>query len=236
MFRFRQFTVHHGQSSMKVGTDAVLLGAWADLAGAADILDIGTGCGVIALMAAQRAPGARVTGIDIHRESAEEAAANFGASPFADRLTAVHADLTPFAAVAGSGRGYDCVVSNPPFFSETLTSPDGIRAGARSMAAGLTFDALIAGAVACMPQGGSLQVIVPYREATHILGEATFAGLHLLRRTDVLTKSAAPPRRVLLHWTTHPVTSPILHDRICLTDIHGGRSAEYQSLTADFYL
>lgn len=221
---------------MKVGTDAVLLGAWAELSGAQQVLDIGTGCGVIALMAAQRAPLAHVTGIDIHSPSIREASANFSSSPFSRRLTAVCSDLAAFASSVDTDRGYDCVLSNPPFFSETLVSPDCARAKARSVSAGLTFEALIAGAVACMPRGGTFQVIVPYREATRILGQATLAGLHLLRRTDVLTKPTAPPRRVLLHWSTSPTTNPILHDRFCLNNGSGGRSAAYQSLTDEFYL
>ena len=235
MFRFQQFSVAHARSTMKVGTDGVLLGAWAETQSAKNILDIGTGCGLIALMAAQRTPAAHITAIDIDQASIDEARENFLASPFATRLQALHTDIQTFSKQPDTIQ-YDCILSNPPFFTESLLSPNPTRAAARSVEGGLSFSTLIESAVRLLAPGGSLQIILPYQEASRVLGIAIGAGLHLLRRTDVTTKDTKPPRRTLLHWTNVATSAPILHDQLCLTDKNGGRSDSYQMLTKDFYL
>ena len=235
MFRFQKFSVAHSRSTMKVGTDGVLLGAWADTHSARNILDIGTGCGLIALMAAQRTPDAHVTAIDIDQASIDEATENFQASPFTERLESLQADIQTFSTQPNTFQ-YDCILSNPPFFTESLLSPNPTRAAARSVAGGLSFQTLIESAVRLLAPGGSLQIILPFQEAPRILGIAIGAGLHLLRRTDITTKATKPPRRTLLHWTNHPTSAPILHNQICLTGAHGNRSEDYQALTKDFYL
>lgn len=235
MFRFQKFSVAHSRSTMKVGTDGVLLGAWADTHSARNILDIGTGCGLIALMAAQRTPDAHVTAIDIDQASIDEATGNFQASPFTEMLEALQADIQTFSTQENAML-YDCILSNPPFFTESLLSPNPTRAAARSVAGGLSFQTLIESAVRLLAPSGSLQIILPFQEAPRILGIAIGAGLHLLRRTDITTKATKPPRRTLLHWTNQPTSSPILHNQLCLTDAHGNRSEDYQALTKDFYL
>ena len=235
MFRFQKFSVAHSRSTMKVGTDGVLLGAWADTHSARNILDIGTGCGLIALMAAQRTPDAHVTAIDIDQASIDEATENFQASPFTERLESLQADIQTFSTQPNTFQ-YDCILSNPPFFTESLLSPNPTRAAARSVAGGLSFQTLIESAVRLLAPGGSLQIILPFQEAPRILGIAIGAGLHLLRRTDITTKATKPPRRTLLHWTNQPTSAPILHNQICLTGAHGNRSEDYQALTKDFYL
>lgn len=235
MFRFQKFSVAHSRSTMKVGTDGVLLGAWADTHSARNILDIGTGCGLIALMAAQRTPDAHVTAIDIDQASIDEATENFQASPFTERLEALQADIQTFSTQPNTFQ-YDCILSNPPFFTESLLSPNPTRAAARSVAGGLSFQTLIESAVRLLAPGGSLQIILPFQEAPRILDIAIGAGLHLLRRTDITTKATKPPRRTLLHWTNQPTSAPILHNQICLTGAHGNRSEDYQALTKDFYL
>lgn len=235
MFRFQKFSVAHSRSTMKVGTDGVLLGAWADTHSALNILDIGTGCGLIALMAAQRTPDAHVTAIDIDQASIDEATENFQASPFTERLEALRADIQTFSTQENTIL-YDCILSNPPFFTESLLSPNPTRAAARSVAGGLSFQTLIESAVRILRPGGSLQIILPFQEAPRILGIAIGAGLHLLRRTDITTKATKPPRRTLLHWTNVPSSTPILHDQLCLTDANGNRSKDYQTLTKEFYL
>ena len=235
MFRFQKFSVAHSRSTMKVGTDGVLLGAWADTHSARNILDIGTGCGLIALMAAQRTPDAHVTAIDIDQASIDEATENFQASPFTERLEAFQADIQTFSTQPNTFQ-YDCILSNPPFFTESLLSPNPTRAAARSVAGGLSFQTLIESAVRLLAPGGSLQIILPFQEAPRILDIAIGAGLHLLRRTDITTKATKPPRRTLLHWTNQPTSAPILHNQICLTGAHGNRSEDYQALTKDFYL
>ena len=109
-FRFKQFTVQHQRSSMKVGTDAVLLGAWCELNGAQRVLDVGTGCGVIALMVAQRNADATILAIDIDPASVNEAQENFDASPWAERLHACRHDFNDLT----DDEGFDLIVTNPP--------------------------------------------------------------------------------------------------------------------------
>ena len=111
LFRFKRFAVSHSQSAIPVGMDGVLIGAWCSVSQALRVLDAGTGCGLIALMCAQRSAEARITAIDIHPPSVEEAVYNFTTSPWARRL---EARLIPFAEFAE--KGFDLIVSNPPFF------------------------------------------------------------------------------------------------------------------------
>ena len=128
-FRFRQFSVHHSESALKLGTDAVLLGAAMSIRGSERrALDIGTGCGVIALMAAQRAPHCHIVGIDIDPPSVREAALNFAASPWAERLEAVLCALEEFRPETGN---YDLIFSNPPYYDDSLKNPDERSAAAR---------------------------------------------------------------------------------------------------------
>ena len=116
IFRFKQFGVLNDKTAMKVGTDGVLLGAWCDVAGARRVLDVGTGCGLIALMVAQRNKGAAVTAIDIDDEAVGEARINIARSPWSDRVEALCVDFNDFAAQ----EPYDLIVSNPPFFTEDV--------------------------------------------------------------------------------------------------------------------
>src|SRR5664279_2325982 len=127
-FRFRQFSVEDDQSTMRIGTDAILLGAWADPSKAERILDIGTGCGVIALMMAQKS-NARVDAIDINPESVEQACSNFTNSPWRERLTAFHRSFREHAKTADGA--YDIIVTNPPWFTNSLRSNDERRNLAR---------------------------------------------------------------------------------------------------------
>lgn len=134
MFRFKQFAVRQDRCPMKVGTDGVLLGAWAEVRpGDRRMLDVGTGTGLIALMLAQRS-AAWITAVDIDVECATQAAENFAASPWADRLDAVSVAVQRYDPV----EKFDLIVSNPPYYVDSLLSPDEGRNTARH-AAGLPF-------------------------------------------------------------------------------------------------
>ena len=125
MFTFKQFHVEQDRTAMKVGTDGVLLGAWAE--GGCTILDIGTGTGLVALMMAQRFEDAQVVGIDIDPDASEQARENVAASPFASRISILHTSLQAFS----TERKFDAIVSNPPYFEHSLKNPDAARAAAR---------------------------------------------------------------------------------------------------------
>lgn len=229
-FEFKQFKVYHDRCAMKVGTDGVLLGAWAELEGAQHVLDIGCGSGLIALMAAQRG-AQQVTGVEIDAAAAQQAAENVARSPFASRLYIHCADICHF----GEEEAYDHILSNPPYFQETTLSPDSRRATARH-AATLTHALLIERATHLLAANGALQLVLPTPLTAQVHAHALLNGLSLVRVTDVVTKPGKQPRRSLLHFVKGKSRGPALHTLLTLMDTDGKRSTEYQQLTRDFYL
>ncbi len=235
-FDFKQFRVCHDRCAMKVGTDGVLLGAWAEVEGCRHLLDIGTGSGLIALMAAQRTAGAagekaQIVGIETDEAAALQAAENAGASPFAENICIVNAALQEHMA----GKPYDCILSNPPFFEEDLLPPDAARAAARN-ASSLPFATLIEHARRLLSVDGSLQVIVPTKACTRFIGLCAMNGLALKRRTDVCTTSRKQPKRTLLHFVRDPYPELPISNTFTLCNADGSRSETYKELTKDFYL
>lgn len=141
-FSFKQFHIDDAHCAMKVGTDGVLLGAWANVCEADRILDVGCGCGLIALMAAQRNRAARVVGVELDAAAAADALANVQHSPFASNVEIVCADVLQYAA--DCGLAFDSILSNPPYHEESLLPPASQRAKARhTQGGGLTFAALL---------------------------------------------------------------------------------------------
>ncbi len=230
MFHFKHFSISHDRCAMKVGTDGVLLGAWADVETAQRLLDIGTGCGLIALMAAQRGVG-EVVGVEIDEVSAEEARENVAASAFAERIEIVTGDICTLTDESG----FDCIVSNPPFFLEDTLSPDSRRAAARH-ADTLTFDRLTATAARLLRPGGLFQVILPTQSVRNIHAQCALCGLSLLRRTDVSTRAGKAPKRTLLAFVKGASPTPPHHDTLTLFTVTNEKTAEYAALTDDFYL
>lgn len=228
-FRFKQFSICHDRSSMKVGTDAVLLGAWAMASEQGRILDIGTGCGVVALMMAQRFPKSRVVGIDIDQASIEEATDNAQASPFASRVDLRVEDVRKFSPT----EPFDCIVCNPPYFTEDTLPPDARRSRARNTEA-LSFEDLIHAVCRCLTPDGTFHVVLPSWEVDSFCGLCLIQGLHLVRRMDVQTTLRKVPKRTLLSFS--PTASPLQHNSLTLQNPDGSRSEAYQSLAADFYL
>lgn len=220
-FRFKQFSVNDDKSTMKVGTDAVLLGAWADVGEAKSILDIGTGCGVIALMLAQRS-GAHVTAIDIDKNSAEQAEENFKASPWS--IEVFNTSLQDFEKGT-----YDLIVSNPPFFSNSFLPPKVERKNARHTET-LTFDDLMKSVKRLLNPGGRFAVVIPADNA-ELMNAANLYGFYCNRKTSVYPR--AKLERYLLEFS---LTRKIpLEDELVLHD-GDGRSAAYQKLAESFYL
>ncbi|MBQ3910329.1 MAG: methyltransferase, partial [Muribaculaceae bacterium] len=163
IFRFKQFGVLNDKTAMKVGTDGVLLGAWCNVTGARRVLDVGTGCGLIALMVAQRNQGAAVTAIDIDDEAVGEARVNVARSPWSDRVEALCVDFNDFAAQ----EPFDLIVSNPPFFTENVMAPDQSRNVARHSVS-LTMEQLIGNSKPLLAHGGRLAFIAPTQQELNI--------------------------------------------------------------------
>lgn len=178
-FQFKEFGIRQEQCGMKVGTDGVLLGAWAW--GGRRILDIGTGTGLIALMMAQRFGTAQVDAIDVDEDACRQASENIAASPFADRVSVACARLQDYNV---GDALYDAIVSNPPFFLETLKSPDPQRAMARH-ADSLPFADLFAGVARLLSETGVFSVVVPVEAAESLMFEAVlkrFPGTPVFRQ------------------------------------------------------
>ncbi|MDO4181193.1 MAG: tRNA1(Val) (adenine(37)-N6)-methyltransferase [Bacteroidales bacterium] len=229
-FSFKQFTIHHDRCAMKVGTDGVLLGAWADVSAARHILDIGTGTGLIALMMAQRNPDARIVGIDIDREAVEQARENIADSPWKDRVEVVLQDVCTYHPSAS----FDVIVSNPPYFVNALKCPDGQRNAARHTDC-LDFEGLTASVSRLLSPQGTFSVIIPTDGMEDFLRSASHHGLHLSRRTWVHTKPDASPKRVLLAFN-RPAEKNCTENHLVIELSRHVYSAEYTALTRDFYL
>lgn len=218
-FQFKQFSVCQDGCAMKVGTDGVLLGAWAR--GGRRVLDVGTGTGVIALMMAQRYADARVTAIDLDRDAVVQAQANVAASPFAMQVS------VRCERVQEHEGCYDAVVCNPPFFIDSLGAPDRQRNMARH-ADTLTYAELMQAAWRLLDDGGELSVVVPFDYRRRMEDEATFQGFFPARVCAVRTVAGKPARRFLLSFRKHPCEQR--YDIVTIGD------AAYLELTKDFYL
>ena len=237
-FRFKQFTVRHDKCAMKVGTDGVLLGAWAPIAvsiqhSAFSILDVGTGSGLIALMLAQRCPEAPIDAIDIDEAAVEQARENAQISNFKFQISNFVSRLQDWKPQTK----YDLIVSNPPYFQNSLKNPDKGRELARHTDT-LSYAELIHHSVRLLNENGQLALILPAEAETEIRALAQSVGLHLTRATRVYSKENKPPKRVLLAFSILPgqtCISPI-EDTLVLEDEKGGRSAAYSELCREFYL
>lgn len=214
---------------MKVGTDGVLLGAWAACAKAQRVLDVGTGSGLIALMLAQRThDSCQIDGIDIDGGAYEQASANFAASPWATRLHATQADLLAWPDDAR----YDLIVSNPPYFPH---GPDIACEQRRLARYSDTLDGLrvIESGQPRLTEQGSIALVLPYEYALGLLEAGTLAEMHLWRRCDVVTKRGQPPHRMLLQLAQQP--QPVEHTQLTL-HAEQGYSEQFIALTREFYL
>ena len=227
-FQFKRFKIEQALCGMKVGTDGVLLGAWAR--GGSRVLDVGTGTGVIALMMAQRYPEAQVLGIDIDEGAVRQAAQNVEASPFARQIQIGQTRVQDMDD-AQAGR-YDAVVSNPPFFTGSLKAPDGRRSDARHSDT-LSFRELASEAASMLSEEGRLAVVYPAEEAEILAGTALKTGLFPCRICRVSTKAGKAPKRVMMEFSMQK-KEPLIEELF----ISDGEdySEEYKALTRDFYI
>ena len=223
-FRFKQFTIQDDRCAMKVGTDGVLLGAWCPKG--TRILDVGTGSGLIARMLMQRCPEAEVEGIDIDEAAVEQAREN-GVRAFQARLQDWKLDI---------GHCYDLIVSNPPYFQNSLKNPDKGREMARHTDT-LSYTELIQHSARLLQEGGRLALILPAEAEKEMREIAARYSLYCTRATRVYSKETKPVRRVLLSFVMTTVRNDdMATDTLVLEDEKGGRSLPYQELCRDFYL
>lgn len=216
---------------MKVGSDGVLLGAWVNIVDATRILDVGTGSGLIALMMAQRSLAA-IHAIDIDKDAVLQAQINCNASPWAERLTVFQTDFTQYAV--NDGLTYDLIVSNPPFFNNSLKNPNALRTLARHTDT-LPHADLIDNSLRLLSDVGRIAIILPVSEGLACADYATGKGLFLSRKTWVLPKPDMPPKRLLLEFSNFTVD--LLEDTITIEDEQRNVfTDEYKLLLKDYFL
>lgn len=238
-FYFKQFSVSHHRSSMKVGVDGVLIGSWTDSARAKRILDVGTGCGLIALIMAQRTPEALIDAIDIDVKSIEEATENFSSSIWGDRL---RARLCCFSDVRSlmtdSENGYDLIISNPPYFNSGVVDTITARERARHQGKLSPFT-LLRGARYLLNPDGNIAMVLPTDISASLETQARLLGYRLVRKCLVRGHGEAPYKRSLLQWElsrSAECTEEVAAEFLTLELSPGIPTEEYRSLCKDFYI
>jgi len=229
-FRFRQFVVEDDCSTMPVGTDAMLLGAWSDPGDARTALDIGTGCGVLALMIAQKSE-AEIDAIEPDPSSAEQAIYNFNSGPWKARLSGHCTTVEEYSKKRPQHYGF--IISNPPFFSRSLRSPLPKRNLARHET-GLTLEVLLDSVVALLAPGGHFATVLPAGKFPGFSAEAEKRGLHPDRMTLVSSFATRPANRVLSSFSKSAAIAPVQQELI-IFDAPGRFSSGYLELTSAFH-
>ena len=236
-FRFKKFNVVNERSAMKVNTDGVLLGSLMTiLPDDRRLLDVGTGTGTIALMAAQRLSEVCsepfvIEAIDIDKDSADEARANFSESPWASSLRLCHASLDEFAPQAGE---YDLIFSNPPYFEDSLTAPDLRKSAARHTSDGLSYRDIFEFAEKRLTENGRVAFVLPSEQEQALCRFGRMCGLHLFRITRVRTVPRKASSRMIAEFARCRCENP--EDTTLTIQSEGAYTQEYLSVMKDFYL
>lgn len=229
-FEFKQFIIRHDKCAMKVGTDGVLLGAWADIRSCTKILDVGTGSGLISLMLAQRS-AAEIDAIDIDADACLQATENTEASPFGERIRVHHIPFSDYAETCNFK--YDLIVSNPPYFIDSLKCPDQKRSQARHTDTLLLAD-LIKGSKQLLASNGRLALILPFEQLDTLQNIALSYGVYPCRRTDVIPQPEAAPKRLLIELSA--LKTDFTPDSLIIEEARHQYTEGYKTLTRDFYL
>lgn len=216
---------------MRVNTDGVLLGAWANAHDANRILDIGTGTGVIALMLAQRNPNARIDAIEIDTQSAAEAKNNIAISPWANRIDVINCSFQSFAKALN--HQYDLIVSNPPYFNQSLKSPDTNRNLSRHSDT-LPYNELIDGIKKMLAPCGRFCGVFPYSEGNVFIAQAASQGLYCTHKVNVLSRPNRKVLRILIQLEANKANA--VESTLAIHNNDAGYSDDYIQLTREFYL
>jgi len=231
-FLFKQFQVHQDRCAMKIGTDGVLLGAWASTEPQPQsILDIGAGTGVVALMLAQRSNADTIDGIEVDADAYEQCVDNFEASNWADRLFCYHASLEEF--VAEMDDKYDLIVSNPPFYSEMVSSGNESRDIARQNQS-LPFEVLLSSVARLLSENGTFSTIIPFKEEERFLKLAATLNLNPKRLLRIKGNPKSEIKRSLLEFQIGNTAVDI--ENLTIETMRHQYTQEYIDLTRAFYL
>ncbi|MBI0520447.1 tRNA1(Val) (adenine(37)-N6)-methyltransferase [Pectobacterium parmentieri] len=231
-FTFKQFFVAHDRCAMKVGTDGILLGAWAPVSSTSRILDIGSGSGLLALMLAQRSePHVRVDAVELDSAASQQAKENMAASPWADRVTVYAEDIVDFAAMRSTD--YSLIVSNPPYFPPGIACGSAEREQARYTTS-LTHEALLHCAHQLLMSEGLFCVVLPVQVAEHFIPLAQQHNWYVRQQLCVSEQEGRSAHRVLL--TLSRQEKVCVHASLAIRDAAKRYSSDFQQLTKDFYL
>jgi len=227
-FKFKNFSIRQDKCAMKVGTDGVLLGAWAQ--GGDRILDIGTGTGLIALMMAQRYPASSIDAIDIDSDACNQATENVKTNHYENIIHVSHNSLQNFY----SKSPYDAIICNPPFFINSLKSPDSKKNIARHTET-LSYADLFHNIKRLLGENGIFSAIIPKESIEHFLTESYISGIFVHQKCWITTVKGKPEKRVLLSFHKHSYY-PFKEAHKILFETDGNKSEWYRKLTDDFYI
>lgn len=228
-FAFKQFKVQQNNAAMKVSTDGILLGAWANIHDASSLLDIGTGTGLLALMCKQRNQSLEIDAVEIDAQAVGDARANILNSPWSD-ITVHQSAIQDFS----SETKFDVVISNPPYFNHSLQSPDSARTKARHTE-GLSFSELLSAYIRVSHSHSKLMVILPCVEADMFTEHANMMGLHLHSVCNVQMTPTKPASRRLLEFSLISTETRCVSS-LCVRNSDNTYTTEYIALCRGFYL
>lgn len=230
-FNFKQFRIWQEKSSFKIGTDSVLLGAWASVEGVCRAIDIGSGTGLLSLMIAQRSM-AEIVAVDIDKLSAEEAEQNFLNSKWSERLKIIHSDIRNYSDRMRNG--FDLVISNPPYFLNSLENPDERLSRARHTS-DFKYNDLLQSVAGLMSEKGRFALVLPFAEANLFIAEAVVYGLYCNRMLKIKSLPSKPVKRLLMEFEREKTELKSSFLVIEKANRHE-YSENYIALTRDFYL
>lgn len=230
-FKFKQFTVYQDKCAMKVGTDGVLLGAWADISGVESALDVGTGTGLIALMINQRTGNPiPIDAIDIDEDAVLQTKENLKNNNIKN-INPLHISFRDY--MTNCDKRYSLIISNPPYFTSSLHSPDKQRTIARHTDT-LPIKDFFDSAVSLLADNGRVAIIYPYSEKQLLIDTAGKAGLYVSRITNVFPTPNSDPKRILIEFT-RTIQEMTNTDLVIETERHI-YSPEFTDMLKDFYL
>ena len=229
-FHFKHFSLFHHRSTMKVGTDAILLGRWTEVQPTDVVLDIGTGCGLLPLMLSQKGV-AHVDAVDIDKASIEEATINFEASQWRDQLHAYCTEIVDFK----TEKKYDLIISNPPFFNRFFKCDSDRKSKARHNDAGLTYAKICQEVCRLMKLEGRLAVVLPFDVMQEFLKTAEGLGLYLHKRMTIIPIASKEPNRVNLELRFGK-SENVQEETFVIRDVDNRFTPQYNEFLKDYYL
>lgn len=230
-FHLKAFSLYHHRSTMKVGTDATILGIWTDVNGTNHILDVGCGSGILSLLLASRSD-ASIDAVELETDSAVEAALNFSQSPFHHRLKLIESDFNILSAEIT--HQYDLIISNPPFFINDSRSQSVKTSNARHGDT-LSYSQLINGVTCLLKQEGKFSVVLPYKESQHFIKIAQASGLFLHRQLHIYPFRGHQPNRINMQFGFSKMAGS-LAEKLVIREENRKFTDEYKKLVTDYLI